>query len=293
MDQSQSIELVIEPRVRDLGGFEVRRVLPHARRRLIGPFIFFDHMGPMSFASGRGVDVRPHPHICLATVTYLFDGDLLHRDSLGSVQLIRPGDVNWMVAGRGIVHSERTSPEARARGARLHGIQSWVALPLAFEETEPSFHHHAAAELPHVACDGVHLRLIAGHGWGAASPVVTYSDMYYADASFEPGGHLVIPEEHGERGIYLVEGSLQVDGGAAFQAGRLIVLAASGDVTIRSSRGARAMLLGGNPLDGERHIWWNFVASTTARIERAARQWAEHGFPEVPGDHERIPLPPG
>jgi redox-sensitive bicupin YhaK (pirin superfamily) len=292
MEQSRSVELVIEPRTRDLGGFEVRRVLPHAQRRLVGPFIFFDHMGPVSFTPGRGVDVRPHPHVCLATVTYLFDGDLVHRDSLGSVQVIRPGDVNWMTAGRGIVHSERTSPETRARGARLHGIQSWVALPRASEETEPGFSHHPVAELPHVARDGVRLRLIAGRAFGAASPVATFSDMHYADASFEPGGHLVLDATLRDRAIYVVEGAIRVGDEASFPAGRMIVLGAGGDVTIRSDRGARAMLLGGTPLDGERHIWWNFVASTRERIDRAARQWDEGGFPGVPGDDERIPLPP-
>jgi redox-sensitive bicupin YhaK (pirin superfamily) len=286
------IELLIEPRARDLGGFEVRRVLPHGRRRMVGPFIFFDHIGPVQFAPGIGVDVRPHPHICLATVTYLFEGDLMHRDSLGCVQLIRPGDVNWMTAGRGIVHSERTSPESRASGARLHGIQSWVALPQAAEETEPSFHHHAATTLPQLESDGVRLRLIAGRAWELVSPVATLSNMFYADAVFEPGAALVLSEAHAERAAYVVAGTLQVDDEAAIPAGNMLVLRAGRAVTLRSVDGARAMLLGGEPLDGDRHIWWNFVASRPERIEQAKRDWAEYRFASVPGDDERIPLPP-
>jgi redox-sensitive bicupin YhaK (pirin superfamily) len=204
------VEQLIEPRARDLGGFRRCGALPHGRRRMVGPFIFFDHIGPVRFAPGRGVDVRPHPHVCLATVTYLFEGTLMHRDSLGCVQLIRPGDVNWMTAGRGIVHSERTSPEARAAGAPLHGIQSWVALPRAKEETDPAFRHHDAAELPQIERDGVRLRLIAGRAWGAASPVVTLSEMHYADATFAAGGHTVLPAALGERSVYVVEGALRI-----------------------------------------------------------------------------------
>jgi len=289
---SGPIEQLIEPRARDLGGFEVRRVLPHGRRRMVGPFIFFDHIGPVQFAPGQGVDVRPHPHICLATVTYLFEGDLLHRDSLGCVQLIRPGDVNWMTAGRGIVHSERTSPDSRAAGARLHGIQSWVALPLAAEEAEPAFRHHDAAELPQLEQDRVRLRLIAGNAWGVQSPVATLSEMFYAEAAFEPGGSVVLDGEHAERAIYVVSGALNIDDEAPIASGNMVVLTGRAEVTIRASAGARAMLLGGAPLDGERHIWWNFVASTPERIERAKRDWAELRFASVPGDDERIPLPP-
>src|SRR5262245_35553380 len=288
---SGPIEQLIEPRARDLGGFEVRRVLPHGRRRMVGPFIFFDHIGPVQFAPGQGVDVRPHPHICLATVTYLFEGDLLHRDSLGCVQLIRPGDVNWMTAGRGIVHSERTSPEARTTGARLHGIQSWVALPRAVEETDPTFHHHAAEELPQIESAGVRLRLIAGNAWGARSPVPTLSEMFYVDAAFAAGARLVLGAEHAERAIYVVTGAIQVDDDAAIASGNLIVLAGRAEVTLHSPGCARAMLLGGAPLDGERHIWWNFVASSAERIARAKQDWAEDRFAKVPGDDERIPLP--
>ena len=287
-----TIEQLIEPRARDLGGFEVRRVLPHGRRRMVGPFIFFDHIGPVLFAPGKGVDVRPHPHVCLATVTYLFEGDLLHRDSLGCVQLIRPGDVNWMTAGRGIVHSERTSPESRASGARLHGIQSWVALPRAVEETDPTFLHHGVAELPLLEHQGVRLRLIAGNAWGARSPVATLSEMFYVDAAFEPGGRVVLDGEHAERAIYVVTGAVAIDDEPPIASGNMVVLAGRAEVTIRSPGGARAMLLGGAPLDGERHIWWNFVASSPERIERAKRDWAEERFARVPGEDERIPLPP-
>jgi len=285
------IEELIEPRARDLGGFEVRRVLPHASRPMVGPFIFFDHFGPVEFERSHGVDVRPHPHICLATVTYLFEGELVHRDSLGCVQTIVPGDVNWMTAGSGIVHSERTSSEQRAMGARIHGIQSWVALPRAAEETEPAFSHHAAAELPLVERDGVKLRLIAGRAWGEASPVQTLSDLHYADAAFAPGARLTLPAEHAGRAIYVVEGELQVGDGPLIVAGRMAVLAPGSELSIRSRGTARAMLLGGAPLDGERHIWWNFVASSSERIERAKRDWVEDRFARVPGDDERIPLP--
>jgi redox-sensitive bicupin YhaK (pirin superfamily) len=286
------IEQLIEPRARDLGGFEVRRVLPHGRRRMVGPFIFFDHIGPVQFAPGNGVDVRPHPHICLATVTYLFEGDLLHRDSLGFVQLIRPGDVNWMTAGRGIVHSERTSPESRAAGARLHGIQSWVALPRDAEETEPTFRHHGATELPTREQQGVRLRLIAGSAWGMRSPVATLSEMFYADAAFEPRGSVTLNAEHAERALYVVSGALTIDDEAPITAGNMVVIGGGAEVMLRSPAGARAMVLGGAPMDGERHIWWNFVASTPERIERAKRDWAEYRFATVPGDDERIPLPP-
>jgi redox-sensitive bicupin YhaK (pirin superfamily) len=288
---SDDIELLIEPRARDLGGFEVRRVLPHARRRMVGPFIFFDHFGPVEFARGSGIDVRPHPHICLATVTYLFEGELVHRDSLGFVQTIVPGDVNWMTAGSGIVHSERTSAEQRAAGARIHGIQSWVALPRAAEEVEPAFRHHGADELPLVEREGVTLRLIAGNAWGEASPVRTLSELHYADAIFAPGARLTLPAQLSARAVYVVEGEIQVDDGPLIVAGRMAVLAPGSDLVLGTRAPARAMLLGGAPLDGERHIWWNFVASSPARIERAKRDWADDRFGRVPGDAERIPLP--
>jgi redox-sensitive bicupin YhaK (pirin superfamily) len=224
-------------------------------------------------------------------VSYLFEGELMHRDSLGFVQAIVPGDVNWMTAGSGIVHSERTSAEQRAIGARIHGIQSWVALPRSAEETEPAFRHHGASELPLIERDGVKLRLIAGRGWGEESPVQTLSELHYADASFAPGARLTLPAQHTERAVYVVDGELQVDEGPLVVAGRMAVLAAGADVSIRSRGAVRAMLLGGAPLDGERHIWWNFVASSRERIERAKREWVEDRFGRVPGDDERIPLP--
>lgn len=286
------IDLEIDPRPRDLGGFVVRRVLPYARRRMVGPFIFFDHIGPVRFEPGRGIDVRPHPHIGLATVTYLFEGEIVHRDSLGYVQTIRAGDVNWMTAGRGIVHSERTGPEARAAGAPLHGIQSWVALPRAAEETAPSFHHHPAATLPMVDAGGATLRLIAGRGWGATSPVTTASGLFYADAAIAPGGTLELDAALGERAVHVVDGSVRIDAGREVTAGRMLVLRDGATVTVAAPNGARVIALGGAPLDGERHIWWNFVSSSLERIEQAKRDWEADRFGRVPGDDERIPLPP-
>ncbi len=287
---SASIERVIEPRPRDLGGFEVRRVLPAGGRQMVGPFIFLDHMGPAEFAPGTGIDVRPHPHICLATVTYLFTGELVHRDSLGFVQPIRPGDVNWMTAGRGIVHSERTDSVLRQRPTRIHGIQSWVALPTSVEETEPAFFHHPAASLPMIERPGMTLRVIAGTALGQRSPVETLSDTLYVDAALAAGARLELPDEHRERAIYLAEGRIAVDG-TEFASGRLIVLDEGGSADIRALAPARVMLVGGAPLDGPRYIWWNFVASSRERIEQAKQDWAEQRFARVPGETEFIPLP--
>jgi redox-sensitive bicupin YhaK (pirin superfamily) len=284
------IERVIEPRPRDLGGFEVRRVLPSGGRQMLGPFIFFDHMGPAEFAPGRGIDVRPHPHICLATVTYLFTGEIVHRDSLGFVQPIRPGDVNWMTAGRGIVHSERTDGELRKKGTRIHGIQSWVALPKSAEESEPAFYHHPAATLPTIERGRVHLRVIAGTAFGKRSPVAVFSETLYVDAALPNGSQLEIPDEHRERGIYVAEGCVALDG-TEFGAGRMIVLDEGTTATIRATAVSRLLLLGGAPIDGPRHIWWNFVASSRERIERAKEDWKEQRFARVPGETEFIPLP--
>jgi redox-sensitive bicupin YhaK (pirin superfamily) len=284
------IERVIEPRPRDLGGFEVRRVLPSGGRQMVGPFIFFDHMGPAEFAPGRGIDVRPHPHICLATVTYLFTGEIVHRDSLGFVQPIRPGDVNWMTAGRGIVHSERTDSELRKKGTRIHGIQSWVALPKSAEESEPAFYHHPAATLPTIERGRVHLRVIAGTAFGKRSPVAVFSETLYVDAALPNGSQLEIPDEHRERGIYVAEGCVALDG-TEFGAGRMIVLDEGTTATIRATAVSRLLLLGGAPIDGPRHIWWNFVASSRERIERAKEDWKEQRFARVPGETEFIPLP--
>ena len=290
LEKAGPIDLVIEPRARDLGGFEVRRVLPSARRRLVGPFVFFDEMGPADFAPGTGIDVRPHPHIGLATVTYLFQGEILHRDSLGYEQPIQPGAVNWMTAGRGIVHSERTAPEIRASGTRLHGIQSWVALPREAEETDPAFDHYPAGSLPVIERDGARLTLIAGHAYGARSEVRTHSDMFYLDADLEAGASLALPDEHAERAVYVVGGTISI-AGERFVPGRMVVLAPGAAATVTAEEAAKVMLLGGAAIEGERQIWWNFVSSDPARIERAKADWTAGRFDPVPGETEFIPLP--
>jgi redox-sensitive bicupin YhaK (pirin superfamily) len=295
MDQQPSvggakIELVIAGRTRDLGGFEVRRVLPFAKRRMVGPFVFLDQMGPATFAAGEGIDVRPHPHIGLATVTYLFDGEIVHRDSLGTVVPIQPGAVNWMTAGRGIVHSERTATEQRRAGGKLYGIQSWVALPREHEESAPSFAHHPGDALPIIRGEGKTVRIIAGSIYGARSPVVTLSDLFYADAVLEPGARLEMPVEPVERGIYVLEGTIAIDG-ESYGAGQLLVLRPNAHVAVEAAGAARVMLLGGEPLDGPRHIWWNFVSSSAERIEQAKADWKADRFAAVPGETERIALP--
>jgi hypothetical protein len=268
-------------------------VLPSAQRRLVGPFIFFDHMGPMALPPGSGMDVRPHPHIGLATVTYLFAGEIDHRDSLGSVQTIRPGDVNWMVAGRGIVHSERSGAESRARGPRVHGIQSWVALPLEHEESEPSFVHHPSSTLPTLTRGGAHLDLLAGSAYGLRSPARALSPTLYLHARLDAGARLEVEAEHEERAVYIVEGSIGCDG-RDFPSGTLVVLRPGVAAIIEAAAPARVMLLGGARLDGERHIYWNFVSSSTTRLERAKDDWKSGRFPSVPGDEvEFIPLPEG
>ncbi len=285
-----SILSIIDPRVHDLGGFTVRRVLPHVTARHVGPFVFFDHMGPARFAPGNGIDVRPHPHIGLATVTYLFDGAIQHRDSLGSMQTIRPGDVNWMTAGRGIAHSERTPVEERAAGHALHGIQVWVALPREAEEAEPSFHHHAAATLPRIERDGVSMRLVVGTAFGERSPVLTFSEMFYLGTEFAPASVLRLPPEHAERGVYVADATITVDG-IEVAPGNLAVLAPGVEVEIRAATAARVILFGGAPLDGERHVWWNFVSSSRERIEQAKADWLAARFGQIPGETEFIPLP--
>jgi redox-sensitive bicupin YhaK (pirin superfamily) len=287
-----AIELVLHARPRDLGdGFMVGRVLPAPQRRLVGPFIFFDHMGPMNMPPGMGVDVRPHPHIGLATVTYLFDGEIFHRDSLGFAQAIRPGDVNWMIAGRGIVHSERTAPEPRRSGQLLHGIQAWVALPRELEEREPGFFHHPMQSLPSLQRPGVALRVIAGSAFGLSSPVVVSSPTLYVDATFERSATLELPDEHSERGCYVVAGELRVSG-ELYPERSLLVARPGARLVIEATRESRVMLLGGAKLEGERHIDWNFVSSSAERIERARASWKERRFPLVPGDEvEFTPLP--
>jgi redox-sensitive bicupin YhaK (pirin superfamily) len=288
-----AVDAIILPPVRDLGdGFQVRRALPSQHRRMVGPFIFYDQMGPAALRSGEGLDVRPHPHIGLATVTYLLEGEILHRDSVGSVQSIRPGEVNWMTAGSGITHSERTGPETRAAGGRLFGLQAWVALPTAHEETAPAFGHFAAEAIPTTEDAGVRLTLIAGRHDGLASPVATLSDMVYADVALTPGARYQLRAEHVERAIYVVEGSVAAAGQTgAFAAGELVVFKPGAEILLSSERGARLMLIGGEPFPEKRHIYWNFVSSRSERIEQAKRDWRDRRFADVPQETDFIPLP--
>jgi hypothetical protein len=288
--RNAALESVIVPRTRDLGdGFEVRRALPSAQRRMVGPFVFFDQMGPVILGEGRGLDVRPHPHIGLATVTYLFDGEILHRDSLGTAQPIRPGAVNWMTAGRGIVHSERTPPELRAGESSLFGIQTWVALPKGREEMEPGFAHHSADALPVIEDEGRHLRLIAGSLYGERAPVEVFSEMFYADATLSGTARLDLPAEHEERAVWVAEGRIEV-GGDVFDAGQMLVFRPGETVAIKALDFARLILFGGEAMDA-RHVWWNFVSSSAARIEQAKADWQAGQFPPVAGETEFIPLP--
>ena len=291
-DGAPALLLHIEGRPRDLGGgFHVRRLLPAAARRLVGPFIFFDHMGPVRMEPGRGLDVRPHPHVNLATLTYLFEGEILHRDSLGTEQVIRPGALNWMTAGHGIVHSERSPAAARAAGPALHGLQLWVALPRAHEETAPSFQHHPADALPALERDGARLRVIAGHAYGATSPARVFSPLFYVEAQLQRGASLPLPDEHVERAAYVVDGRV-VCGGGAYGSGSMLVFRAGAAVVLHADVDSRVALIGGAPLDGERHVWWNFVSSRPERIEQAKDDWRSGRFPKVPGDEQEfIPLP--
>ena len=284
--------IIIKGNPHDLGdGFRVNRILPSPGHRMVGPFVFFDYFGPVAFAPGKGIDVRPHPHVGLATVTYLFEGSQMHRDTLGSAQEIHPGDVNWMTAGRGIAHSERTGPETRARGHRLHGIQSWIGLPLKDEEAEPSFQHVDSRDLATKSADGVTMKIITGKAFGLASPVRVFSDIFYVDAKLEACASLVMSDEHQERAIFVVGGEAHVNG-TTHGDGTLIVLDAREKMTIAAHGATRVMLLGGAPLDGERHLWWNFVASSKERIERAKTDWKAGRFGKIPGDDvEFIPLP--
>ena len=285
------LEALLVPRTRDLGdGFEVRRALPAARKRAVGPFVFFDQMGPVALAPGRGLDVRPHPHIGLATVTYLFEGEILHRDSLGTVQPIRAGDVNWMTAGRGIAHSERTPPELRASASRLAGIQLWVGLPAAEEETAPRFEHTPAARLPVLEERDARIRLILGEWRGARSPVATLSPMLYADATLDPGATLELEAAYVDRAAYIIDGEVEHDG-ESHAPGRMLVFATGAPARITARTGARVLILGGEPLEGERYLWWNFVASRKERIVQAAADWKARRFAPIPGETEFIPLP--
>jgi len=284
------IEMVILPRSGDLGGFGVLRALPFSKRRLVGPFIFWDQMGPGEFLTGKGVDVRPHPHINLSTLTYLFDGTLDHRDSLGTFQTITPGAVNLMTAGAGIVHSERTGPEVRQAPSRLYGIQSWLASPLHKEEGNPSFQHIAASELPTFEEKGLRGRVLAGSFAGLRSPVVYDWDTLYVDVQLDRGTRLSLPADAEERAVYLLEGELHA-AGQDFEMGRMLVIRPGRSLDVRALTDCRFLLLGGATMDGPRHIWWNFVASSGERIEQAKKDWSEGRFAAVPGETEFIPLP--
>lgn len=296
-DDVDAIETIIVPRARDLGDFEVRRALPAPRRQMVGPFIFFDQMGPAEFITGQGVDIRPHPHIGLSTVTYLYEGKFHHRDSLGTDQWIEPGAVNLMTAGHGITHSERIDGEMLRKPYRLAGIQTWIALPKEAEDTAPEFAHAAKGDLPCLEGEGKNLRLILGTAYGEAAPVATPSEMFYADAHLEPGAKLPMPDTHEDRGAYVVHGAVSV-AGQTFEAGQMMVFRPGDSVSMTAGvHGARVMILGGATLEGPRHIWWNFVASSKERIEAAKEAWREgdwaHGrFQLPPSDaDEFIPLP--
>ncbi|HWA02034.1 MAG TPA: pirin family protein [Rhizomicrobium sp.] len=277
---------------RQLGdGFSVARVLPNPHQRTIGPFVFFDYFGPVDFAPGKGIDVRPHPHIGLATVTYLFEGSQIHRDSLGNVQEIVPGDVNWMTAGRGIVHSERTGTDVRARGHRMHGIQSWVGLPSANEEDEPGFQHAARDSLPSIERDGMRIRVAVGRAFGLSSPVRVPMEIFYVDVQMSHGSILSLPDEYEERGAMVVGGTVAT-GGISYGDGAMLLFDKGEKAAIAAEGGARVMLLGGAPLDGPRHVWWNFVSSSRDRIEKAKSDWKARRFSIIPDDdREFIPLP--
>jgi redox-sensitive bicupin YhaK (pirin superfamily) len=285
-----ALELVVVPRVRDLGGFAVRRALPQFKRQMVGPFIFFDQMGPVQFLAGQGMDVRPHPHIGLATVTYLFDGSIMHRDSEGNALEITPGAMNLMTAGSGIAHSERTPPDARAGCSGTFGIQSWVALPAAREETAPSFQHFSTTDLPVASDRGVWARVIAGSAFGQTSPVNTMSDWLYAEVKLDAGASAPLDPDQEERAIYVVEGEVRI-ANETFEGPRLLIFRPGDRITVTATRDARLMFLGGAALEGPRYIWWNFVSSRLDRIEAAKADWKSGRFKGVPGETEFIPLP--
>lgn len=287
---ASAIEQILMPRVADLGGFQVRRALPARQRQMVGPFIFLDSFGPANFAIGDGMDVRPHPHIGLATVTYLMDGEIMHRDSLGSACPIRPGDLNWMSAGRGIVHSERTPPSERTKGARMQGLQAWVALPKHAEESEATFAHHDRDTLPRIACKNKDVRLIAGTLFGKRSPVTIASELFYADVALAAGAKLPLDPEHEERALYLLKGEISI-AGDVFKGEQLLVFRPGDRMTIAAVTDCRFQLMGGAPLEGPRHIWWNFVSSSRERIDQAREDWMRGRFDTVPGDSEMIPAP--
>lgn len=285
-----ALELVIVPRVRDLGGFNVRRALPHGKRQMVGPFIFFDHFGPVQFFAGQGMDVRPHPHIGLATVSYLFDGRIMHRDSEGNVQEIMPGAMNLMTAGRGIAHSERTPETVRPTSHRMFGLQTWIALPREYEETEPSFQHFDAAVLPTVEDVGLRARIIAGSAFGKVAPVNMLSDWFYVEISLDAGASAPLDPDHEERAVYVVSGEVGI-AGDHFQGPCLLVFRPGDRITVKATRPSRVVFLGGAALEGPRHVWWNFVSSSKERIEQAKEDWRSGRFEPVPHETEYIPLP--
>ena len=284
-----SIAHLLSPHEKDLGGFVARRSLPYPGRQMVGPFIFFDHLGPAKFPPGKGIDVRPHPHINLATVTYLFEGTIVHRDSLGCVQEICPGAVNWMTAGRGIVHSERSPEAARASSQTIHAIQTWLALPEEHEETDPCFHHYPAKEIPAWQENGVSITLIAGEFEGRTSPVKVFSPILYLDLTFEPNKSFTLPTGYGDRALYALSEGLTVDD-QSLPKNHLAILDENKPVTIAATSSTRCIVIGGEPL-GTRYKWWNFVSSRKERIEKAKRDWQNKKFPVVPEENERIPLP--
>ena len=287
-----AIEVVIESKAKDLGEFEVRRVLPAEDRQRVGPFIFFDHMGPATFQPGTGVAVRPHPHIGISTVTYLFEGVIQHKDSLGFDQPITPGAVNWMTAGRGIVHSERSPEELKENGSRLHGLQIWLALPEEAQEIEPAFVHHPADTLPIVRGPGWWMTLIAGRAYGEASPVETVSETLYLAGELDAGAEIQLPDGYTDRAVYLLSGEIEVDG-ETFAPGQMVVIRAGASPLVRAVQASHMAIIGGEPIQGERELWWNFVSSSHERIERAKADWKAQRFDPVPGDPEFIPLPEG
>ncbi|MEL7470743.1 MAG: pirin family protein [Pseudomonadota bacterium] len=286
-----AIETLIVPRAVDLGEMTVRRALPSVKRQMVGPFIFFDQMGPAEFLTNEGIDVRPHPHINLSTLTYLFEGQILHRDSLGTEIAIEPGAVNWMSAGSGIVHSERTRNDKKASGQKLFGLQTWMALPLEREESAPEFSHYAASDLPVVDADGIEARLITGEAFGAQSPLVAPSETLYADIQLQAGKTVPIDPTTEERALYTISGVIEI-AGDRFEPGQLLILRPGDQTTVLGAETSRFMLFGGAPMEGPRYIWWNFVSSRLERIEQAKEEWARGRFETVPGDEEEfIPLP--
>ncbi len=290
MSEHSQVELLLDPVTKDLGDFVVRRTLPATDRQRIGPFIFFDHMGPADFKPGSGVNVRPHPHIGLATITYLFAGKIMHRDSLGHAQAIEQGAINWMTAGRGIVHSERSPEELKQSGSHLHGIQAWVALPVELEETEPRFEHYPAEDVPEVNLDGVKLRVIVGQAYGSVSPVRASSETLYVEANLDAGADLLLPAGIDELAVYVVNGDIDI-GDCPVTAGRMAVIEAGSDAVARARTTTKLMLLGGASLPGQRYLWWNFVSSSKERMEQAKKDWREQRFGEIPGETELMPLP--